>query len=201
MSDTSKISAFSVLQIPGQAEARLLTWLTISWMTWDFVPNNTEQFCYWESIFYWPRGKTKCFALNFQADPNKVSTDAEWAEVGWNFDLLFCDFCLDFLFFGCHIPLPHERLGCFSWKSEATIVEMQSHQSRDIVLRQPLPKSCSVMEHTSVTASHWICSSVHWDKDFNNTGSSILIIFCLISSAVMHWLLPKSFYCTESTIF
>lgn len=32
---------------------KTLTWLTLSWMTRDFVPDNIffEQFCYWESIF------------------------------------------------------------------------------------------------------------------------------------------------------
>lgn len=41
-----------------------------------------------------------------------------------------------------------------------------------------------VMEPTSVTASHRICSMVHHDEDFNITGSNVLVIFCLTLSAV-----------------
>lgn len=141
----SKISAFSVLQIAGQAKARLpqdIHLTSLSWMTGDFVPDNIsfEQFCSGKVFFfYWPRGKTKNFALNFRVDPKKVSTAKEWAEVGWNRGSAVLWFLL-----GLSVPwLPHERLGSFSWKCEATVVEMQSHQSRDIVLRQPPPKSFS----------------------------------------------------------
>lgn len=85
--------------------------------------------------------------------------------------------------------LPRERLGSFGWKCEAIAVEMQSHQGMNIVLRvrQPLPNSfclSTVMEPTLVIALHWICSTVYWDADFKITGSGVLVLFCLILSAV-----------------
>lgn len=53
----SKISAFSVLQIAGQAKARLpqdIHLTSLSWMTGDFVPDNIsfEQFCSGKVFFF-----------------------------------------------------------------------------------------------------------------------------------------------------
>jgi len=55
---------------------------------------------------------------------------------------------------------------------------MQSDQITDIVspVRKSLPNSFSLstgMEPTSVIVSHWICSTIHWDEDFNLTGRGV----------------------------
>lgn len=71
MSEMSKISAFSALQIPGQAKARLPqdTHLTYSFFPgWlQTVPDNTsfDQFCYWESIFLLIQGENKMLCPQF----------------------------------------------------------------------------------------------------------------------------------------
>lgn len=124
----SKTSAFSVLQIAGQAKARLpqdIHLTSLSWMTGDFVPDNIsfEQFCSGKVFFfYWPRGKTKNFALNFRVDPKKVSTAKEWAEVGWNHGSAVLWFLL-----GLSVPwLPCPPTSWKTWKFQ---LEMWSHCS------------------------------------------------------------------------
>lgn len=189
---------------------KTLTWLTLSWMTGDFVPDNIffEQFCYWESIFLLTWGK-KLHALPSISWWILIKWARYGMSWGWTESWPCCfvtsawTFCSSTVVSGCkssHLMKDLEASGGnvkpLQWKCKAiragTLCYVSLYQRASL---------STVIEPTSVIASHWICSTVHWDKDFNNTGSSILILFCLILSAVMHWLLPKSFHCTESTIF
>lgn len=130
--ETSKISAFSVSQIPGRAKARLPQDTHLAYSFLDDWRLCAGQYFLWAVLllgkyFFIDLGeKATCFAFNFLVDPNKMSTDMEWAEVGLNRGLAVL-----WLLLGLSAPrLSYQDVNPpTSWKTWNLQVEMWSHYS------------------------------------------------------------------------